>query len=451
MSDSSAQIAMLIEGMNLSDEQIALLTQNLANLKTQALIDLDDSVARAKEGTKITRRGFDLLGKAIAGKELHFTRVRIGDAVVNGEMVLPSDEEAYEMNALINPRMDITMTDCQFTGGGTCAVKCQVRNAEVKEGFRIAEVGLFATDPDTGEEILYCYRNTGIASDWMPSGDGAVLWDITLSIITVVDKATNVTAVIDANLAYVSQNEFAAHVNANNPHPNIPNVQSDIDYAPRVWAENNDLQLHPIAIENLARQILGGDANSIPKISSRLTQAEINLANLYMQLNMEKELGLQPNLMLVEDFEDKKNCDLYSCAVVTAAAGVNTIQLESDQGILPGSWYTISDGTRSEYVQIHSVIKNGDKVMVVLEQLLTNTYDLTRTRLLRSSTLINNGEATGAGDILGQQLTIDEVWKGTGGNVENELILDTTQKNSSSFTITGDGGFNTNGFFTLTA
>lgn len=451
MADSSAQIAMLIEGMNLTDDQIQLLTQNLANLKTQALIDLDDSVARAKEGTKITRRGFDLLGKAIAGKELHFTRVRIGDAVVDGQMVLPTEEEAYEMNALINPRMDITMTDCQFTGGGTVAVKCQVRNAEVKEGFRIAEVGLFATDPDTQEEILYCYRNTGIASDWMPSGDGAVLWDITLSIITVVDKATNVTAVIDANLAYVSQNEFAAHVNANNPHPNIPNVQPALEYAPSLWANNEDGQLHPIPIENLTRQILGGDANSIPKINSRLTQTELNLSNLYQQLNAEKELGLQPNLMLVEDFIDRKNCDMYSCDVITAGAGIGTIQLESDQGILPGSWYTISDGTRSEYVQIHSVIKNGDKVMVVLESLLQNTYDLTRTKLLRSSVLINNGEATGAGDILGQQVIIDEVWKGTGGNVENTLTLDTTQKNAVNFTITGDGGFTNDGYFTLTA
>lgn len=451
MADSTAQIAMLIEGMNLTDEQITLLTQNLANLKTQALIDLDDSVARAKEGTKITRRGFDLLGKAIAGKELHFTRVRIGDAVVDGEMVLPSDEEAYEMNALLNPRMDIAMTDVQFTGGGTCAVKCQVRNQDVTEGFRIAEVGLFATDPDTDEEVLYCYRNTGIASDWMPAGNGAVLWDITLSIITVVDKATNVTAVIDANLAYVSQNEFAAHVSANNPHPNMPNLQGEIEATPSVWANNNDNQLHPIPIENLARQILGGDANSIPKINSRLVETEINLANLYMQLNAEKDLGLQPNLMMVEDFSDKKNCDLYICGVITAGAGINTIQLESDQGILAGCWYTISDGTRSEYVQIHSIIRNGDKFMVILEQYLNNTYDLTKTFLLRSTANVISGQAEGAGDIRGQQLTIDEVWRGTGGNVENVLTLDTTQKNSASFTVTGDGGYTPDGFFTLTA
>jgi len=97
MADVTQQIATLIAGMNLTDEQIALLTQNLATLKQNSLSELDDAVARAKEGTRLTRKGFELMGKAIAGKELHYTRVSIGDATVNGQMILPTEEEAYEL------------------------------------------------------------------------------------------------------------------------------------------------------------------------------------------------------------------------------------------------------------------------------------------------------------------------------------------------------------------
>lgn len=451
MADTAQQIATLIAGMNLTDEQITLLTQNLATLKQNSLHELDDAVAKAKEGTRLTRRGFELMGKAIAGKELHYTRVALGDATVNGQMILPSEDDAYEFNDLINPRMNVPMSEIRHNGGGTVIVKTQLKNADVTEGFHIAEIGLFAIDPDTGEEVLYCYRNSGIASDYMPASGGSVVWDITLSIITVVDKATNITAVIDANLAYLSQAEFTDHVNSANPHPNIPQVSTAVDYASSIWTSSDDNQLHPITIENLSRQILGGDASDIPKMNSRLTQAEINLSNLYLQLNAEADLGLHANLMLVEDFAEKACCDLYECKVITAVAGINNIQLESDNGILAGCWYTLTDGAQSEYVQIRSVVRNGDAYVAILEHQLAKTYDLTRTKLIRSSVLITNETAQGAGDIRGVNLKFDLVWQGTGGNVASTLPLETYQKNSGDFTVSGDGSFTADGFFTLSA
>ena len=139
MSDTATQIATLIDGMNLTDEQITLLTKNLATLKQNSLNELDDAVAKAKEGTRLTRQGFALMGKAIAGKELHYTRVALGDATVNGQMILPSEDEAYEFNNLLNPRMNVPMSDVQFTGGGTVMVKCQLKNVDVTEGFHIAD------------------------------------------------------------------------------------------------------------------------------------------------------------------------------------------------------------------------------------------------------------------------------------------------------------------------
>ena len=123
MADVSNQIATLIDGLNLSDDQVALLTKNLATLKMNSLFAIDADVAKAREGTRVTKRGFDLMAKAIAGKELHYTRVAFGDSTIDGEFVDVSEEEGVQLNDLIHWKMDLPMADCSFTGGGTVTIR----------------------------------------------------------------------------------------------------------------------------------------------------------------------------------------------------------------------------------------------------------------------------------------------------------------------------------------
>lgn len=451
MADVSNKIATLIDGLNLSDEQIALLTKNLATMQNNALLAIDADVAKAKEGTRVTKRGFDLMAKAIAGKELHYTRVAFGDSTVDGEFVDVSPEEGVLLDDLIHWRMNLPMADCSFTGAGTVTIRFAVQNAEITEGFYVREIGLFAEDPDTGEEILYCYRNSGILSSYIPAGGGSVVWNMIMSLITVVDSATNVTAVIDGNLAFVSQTELLDHINSTNPHPNIPNLGDDVTSTTHIWCTQSDNNLHKIHLDNLRLLILGGDASDLPKIDRRLSQVENNLANLYMQLNAEAELGLKANLMLVEDFGNYDCCDMYRCRVLGQVAGVNGFRLESDQGILSGHWYTITDGINSEYLRVRSVAKNSDENVVILENNLVHTYNLDNTYFIRSSALITQNHCVGAGDMRSTAITFSETWQGSAGNVGTVLPLETTQSKVSNFTITGDGAFNSNGEFTLVA
>lgn len=159
------------------------------------------------------QRGFDLLSKALAGKQLHFTRMALGDA--NG--LMPTEDEQYEMTSMIHQCFEAKISDMRFTGGG-----------------------------------------------------GAVCRNVTLSIVIVVDKAKNVTAVIDASLLYVSQAEFLQHVNSDNPHPNLPNVAEAVTFADTIRVDVGDNKLHPMSFVNLQRLILNGDASAVPKINSRL-------------------------------------------------------------------------------------------------------------------------------------------------------------------------------------
>ena len=182
-----SDISTLVNGLGLSDAQIAQLTTNLNTLKSEKLLELDSDVARAKEGLRLTNNGVDLIAKANAGQPLHYTRVALGDALKNDRIVTPSDEEILEMNALIHERpMNLPIADVRFGGGGTAIVRFQVQNASLSDGFWAREIGLFAEDPDTHSEILYAYKNNGALSTYIAGKDSAVALNLIVTLITVV-------------------------------------------------------------------------------------------------------------------------------------------------------------------------------------------------------------------------------------------------------------------------
>lgn len=403
-------------------------------------------------GTHLTRRGFDVLAKALAGSELRYTRIKLGDSMRDGVLVEPTRDEEYEFNDLINSKdFDLPLIDCAFTGGGTATIKCRVSNKELAEGFHNRELGLFAIDPDTEEEILYCYRNAGNLCEFIPAGDSSTVYDVTLAVVTVVQEATNVTAIIDMSMAYVSQSEFNAHVDSSTPHPNTPTLKPEVTTTTYFWVTSNDRHLHPMSTDNVRSLILGGDASTIPQLTKRVSQTETNIANLYMQLNAEREMGLAPNLLLVEDFTSGGYIDDYTRKIITTVAGVYGVQLESDDNILSGHWYTITDGVRDEYVQVKSVAKNMGAVVVIFTDKLTKTYNLDNAQLMRSTALIRDGYAQGSGRFRSARYTfwLKDPWRGVSANVETTLTLGTTVDNASSFEITGEGGFTANGEFTI--
>ena len=455
MASLESQIASIVNGMNLTTAQINQLTANIVALRSQSLLELDSDVAKLKDGSHLTKDGFDLLAKAVAGKQLVYSKILFGDSMRNGQLVETTRKEEYNFTSLINAKnFELPLVDYQFTGGGTACVKCRVQNANLTEGFYFREFGLFAYDPDTGEEKLYCYRNTGVLSEYIPGGDSDTVWDVIFAVVTVVDEATNVTAIIDGNLAFVTQTEFVNHLNSTNPHPNAPSLKSDVATTTMFWVTSNDSHLHRINLADARRVILGGDAALLPQMERRITQTEINVANLFMQLNSETELGLKPNLLLVDDFTEYGGCDQFVCNITGEVAGYPGVQVDDDADILVGHWYTITDGTRSEYVRVNSVAKNDGFIYVGFESALTNTYTLARTRLMRSTVMFEENKVLGAGEI--RTVTTYKkndigVFTGTGANTLTTLTLNTTQNNSSSFELSGQYGFTSNGEFTISA
>ena len=452
-----SDVSTLAQGLGLTEAQLAQLTANLATLRSSKLLELDSDVARVKEGARITQAGLDLIAKGNTGATIEFTRVALGDALQSNVIQTPTDEEILSMTNVIHQKQSIPkMADAQFTGGGTFTIKFQLNNADYTEGFWCREIGLFAKDPDTKKEILYCYKNNGVLSTYVPAGDGAIAMNLIVSLITIVDQTTNVRATISADFQFVTQADLLNHINDKNPHPSLPIVKSEMTSSAYFWAAGSDKQLHPMSKSNLQVDILGDSIYALPNLSSRIGQNEMNIANLYSQLKAQAETGLDANLLLVEDFTDYNCIDTFQVDVPVQVRDVHNLYVSSFAGIREGSYYTVSDGLHSQTLQVKSLASNADKKAVIFTENLNTNFDLNKTKLYRTTCSMSDGYITGAGGekIRRYDFSSDE-WAGEAAGVPQSLRTLITETSTNYTKGAGKNGkyadFTLDGLFTLTA
>lgn len=398
--------------------------------------------------TLITNNGFDLLSKAIAGQKLIFTRAALGDSIKNNQPFEPTDAQAVKYTSLVSAKMDLPIVSVTADGHGTAVVKCAINNQTLTDGFFIREIGLFAKI-EGGAEKLYSYRNLGDYPKFIPASTSEI-WNVSLNISTVISQATNIDAVIGADNFFVTHEELDEHIYSTLPHPNDPNLKDAVTSTDEIWACGNDNNLRPISINNISRLILGDDAGTIGRLSNRLDQTEINIANLLMQLNSEKEFGIDANLLIAEDFSGINSCtDTLIRDVNHEVGGINSVCLDDWSDILVGHFYTLSDGVRSEFVQCKSIAKNDELVEVIFTDNFTKNFDLSNTKIFRSTGNIMSGQLGADDDILEKVYAFEDVWQGE--STSNEKILTLTTKNSTkkNFELDGDYSFTSDGFFTI--
>lgn len=140
-------------------------------------------------GLILTDAGRDILAKALTGQTLTFTRVGLGDGTE------PATPET--LTALVNELQAVSIQSFEVIGDGTSKIRAILTNVGITTGFFVREIGVFAQDPDTLQEVLYSYANSGTQSDFLPAEGGATIVEQVFDLFTVVDTATTVTAVID--------------------------------------------------------------------------------------------------------------------------------------------------------------------------------------------------------------------------------------------------------------
>ena len=153
----------------------------------------------------ITAAGLIVLAKGIAGAQINYTKIVLGDGY------LAEGQTPRNLTDVISPKAVIDITKLKVNSDGTVAVGGIFSNKQTSDGFFYRELGLYAEDPDDDVgEVLYCYGNCGDLAEWIPPTGGATIVEKTIDIVTVIGTATNVTAYIPAD-AYATKEDYESY------------------------------------------------------------------------------------------------------------------------------------------------------------------------------------------------------------------------------------------------
>lgn len=151
----------------------------------------------------ITVQGLNVIAKLVAGSTLQFTRIAVGDGA------MPSDKTPLTVTDLTNKLFDVDINSVENNGNGSATVTGYFSNADKETGFFYRELGLYAKDPDTQAEFLYCYGNAAADAEWInPSGASSVI-EKEVKIVTLIGNAETVTAEIKSGI-YATKEEMEA-------------------------------------------------------------------------------------------------------------------------------------------------------------------------------------------------------------------------------------------------
>jgi hypothetical protein len=178
-------------------------------------------------GLILTQNGINIQGKVQGGKTLQFTRIGIGSGDLTGPMT--------NVSAMINEIKSMPIVKFNVATGGKVTLGFVLSNQEIDSGFWWKEIGVYAKDPDTQQELLYAYGNAQSAAEYIPAGAGSTdVIEKNVDVVLVVGTGGTITATIDKSHVYetiedaeqkiadavaIVQNNLSAHTSrTDNPH-----------------------------------------------------------------------------------------------------------------------------------------------------------------------------------------------------------------------------------------
>lgn len=140
----------------------------------------------------ITKKGQALLTKALAGDtELKFVSIKTSEAILSGD--LASKTGIGTIKQVANVTSIIRQNDSAVKVSGSFS------NIDLKTGYYVRNIGLYATDPTEGE-ILYSISvadESTATADWMPPFNGVGVSSLMVDLVTAVSNASNVNVEVD--------------------------------------------------------------------------------------------------------------------------------------------------------------------------------------------------------------------------------------------------------------
>ena len=153
--------------------------------------------------TYITTQGAILAAKTLQSKTLSFSHFSIG----SGNIADSSVETIKALTGLVNPELNFDITKINRETDTQVTVRGLFKNTDAEEGFWLKELGLYAIDPDTNQQVLFAYINYGEEAEYINNSITEKKEHYYDMIITV-DNANNVTITVDPSTVYVNEQEL---------------------------------------------------------------------------------------------------------------------------------------------------------------------------------------------------------------------------------------------------
>ncbi len=148
--------------------------------------------------------------------------------------------------------------------------------------------------------------------------------------------------------------------------------------------------------------------------NSRINHLERLVGNLYQDI---QAAGIDPDgydNALFETFSDGADeIDQTVVTVKSVVSGDDSIDVEDSSNLIIGAHYQLTDGEKTEEVQVKSINVSGSIKRVVLYENVKNQYTEGRTKLYRSSIAIYNGRAYGGGNTSTQDINGTDTFSGS--------------------------------------
>lgn len=153
--------------------------------------------------TYITTEGAILAAKTLEAKTLKFSKFTIGD----GTLVDTSASTIKALTSLVNSVLNFDITKISRDTDTQVTVRGLFQNTDAEHSFYLRELGLYAIDPDTNEEILFAYINYGDEAEYINNSIAAKKEHYFDMVITV-DNADNVTITTDPTTVYITEKDL---------------------------------------------------------------------------------------------------------------------------------------------------------------------------------------------------------------------------------------------------
>lgn len=147
----------------------------------------------------VTDGGLKLLAESMTGEGLHFTKMEMGDAAYSGNLAA--------VTAVVSPRCQLELSH-MARSGDQVTFKSVLAFREVEEGFQWRELGLYARDPSSGQDVLYAYGNAGNEGDYIPGADEATLNERVIQLTVAVASTPNITAELSGSGIFIEYQEL---------------------------------------------------------------------------------------------------------------------------------------------------------------------------------------------------------------------------------------------------